>query len=268
LIELLAFLPPLAIYLLILGAINRRRHPLMVPGPWDFAGLLFAASGFLLCTGPGALSLLNDQWRQSLVLGDDSSGSPAVARFWLWWLALMVVYFALVVGGAGFFLWRARNQTSIYNVDREMVREALARIFERLGLRPLRSGDMYYFGMTNSARTADRPREPDNTGIQTTPDGADTSRKVQTAPAPVVTMQNVILELDAFPAMCHVTLRWDPARSGLRQEVERELERELADTPAPPHMLGGWLTVGGCGTFLLMFLVGFGVLVYRILHRM
>jgi len=264
LIELLAFLPPLAIYLLILGAINRRRRPLMVPGPWDFAGLLFAASGFLLFTGPGALSLLNDQWRQSLVLGDNSSSSPAVEGFWLWWLALMVVYFALVVGGAGYFLWRARNQTSIYNADQETVRGALAHIFERLGLRPLRSGDMYYFGTTNSARA----REAGNHGIRTTPDDADTGRKVQTAPAPVVTMQNVILELDAFPAMCHVTLRWDPAHSGLRQEVERELERELADTPAPPHMLGGLLTLGGCGTFLLMFVVGFAVLVYRILHRM
>ena len=41
---LLAFLSPLAIYLLIIGAINRRRRPLLVSGPWDFAGLLFAAS--------------------------------------------------------------------------------------------------------------------------------------------------------------------------------------------------------------------------------
>jgi hypothetical protein len=266
LIELLAFLFPLAIYLLILGAVNRRRRPLIVPGPWDFAGLLLAASGFLLFTGPGALSLLNKEWRDSLVFGDSPSSSAA-ERLWLWWLALMVVYFALVVGGAGYLLWRSRSQTSIYNVDQEAVRAALARIFERLGLRPLRSGDLYYFGMTNSARTADRPR-PDNPGIQTTPADADTSRKVQTAPAPVVTMQNAILEVDAFPAMWHVTLRWDPAHCGLRQEVERELERELADTPAPPHVLGGWLTVGGCGTFLLMFMIGFGVLVYRILHRM
>jgi hypothetical protein len=261
----LAFLFPLAIYLLILGAINRRRHPLMVPGPWDFAGLLLAASGFLLVGGPGALSVLNEQWRQSLVLGDNPTNSSAAEGLWLWWLSLMVAYFALVVGGAGFLLWRARHHTSIYNVDHETIRAALARICERLGLRPLRSGDLYYFGKTDGARA---PQPPEQFGIQTAPDDADIGRKVQTAPAPVVTMQNVVLEVDAFQAMWHVTLRWDPAHSGLRQEIERELERELADTPAPPHVLGGWLTVGGCGTLLLMFLIGVGVLIYRILNRM
>jgi hypothetical protein len=262
----LAFLFPLAIYLLILGAVNRRRHPLLVPGPWDFTGVLLAASGFLILGGPAALSVLNDQWRQSLVFGDNPTDSAAAEGLWLWWLALMVAYFALVVGGAGYFLWRSRHQTSIYNVDREAVLAALARIFERLGLRPLRSGDLYYFSATDGARPAARP--PDGAAIQTAPADADTSLKVQTAPAPVLTMENVVLEVDAFRAMWHVTLRWDPARSGLRQEVERELERELADTPAPPHLLGGWLTVLGCGTVLLMFLIGFVVLIYRILHRM
>ena len=35
---------PLAIYALILHALNRRPHPVVVPGTWDFALVLFASS--------------------------------------------------------------------------------------------------------------------------------------------------------------------------------------------------------------------------------
>jgi hypothetical protein len=266
---LLAFLLPLAIYLLLLGTINRRRRPLMVSGPWDFVGVLFAASGFLLFGGPGALSVLNDRWRDALVYGQNPSSATATTEsLWDWWLFFMAAYFVVVVAGAAYFLWRARNQTSIYNVDLETIQTSLARIFERLGLRPLRSGDMYYFGMTNRPRPDDRA-EPalEAQRIQTTPSEAGTSLKVQTAPTPMVSIENVILEVDAFRLMWHVTLRWDPAHSGLRQAIERELDRELAETPAPYHALGGWLSLMGCGTFLLMLLVGIGVLIYRFINH-
>src|SRR4051812_39089865 len=36
---LLAFLLPLGVYLIVLGALNRRRHPVLVSGTWDFIGL-------------------------------------------------------------------------------------------------------------------------------------------------------------------------------------------------------------------------------------
>jgi hypothetical protein len=44
---LLAFLFPLAVYCLILAFVNRSPHPILVPGRWDLAGVLFAASGTL-----------------------------------------------------------------------------------------------------------------------------------------------------------------------------------------------------------------------------
>jgi hypothetical protein len=257
-----AFLLPLAIYLLIVGTINRRRRPLMLYGPWDFAGVLFAASGFLLAVGPGALSVLNDRWRNWLVYGENPSSSSVTSdSLWRWWLFFMIVYFVVVVGGAALFLWLARNRTAIYNIDRAMLQTALGSVFERLGLRPLRSGDMYYFGMRNSART---DKGQDEARIQTTPAEMGTSLKVQTSPTPMVSMQNVILEVDTFPLMWHATLRWDPPHSGLRQEIERELDRELAETPAPMHALGGWLTVAGCGTFMLMLIIGIAVFIYGV----
>ena len=265
----LVFLLPLAIYLLLLGTINRRRRPLMVPGPWDFAGVLFAASGFLLLAGPGALSVLNDRWRDSLVFGQNSSSSTATTEsLWRWWLFLTAAYFVLVVLGAAYFLWRSRHLTSIYNVDLDTIQTALGRIFERLGLQPLRTGDMYYFAMTKSVLTEDRaPAALEAQRIQTTPVETTMSLKVQTSPTPVVSMQNVILEVDAFRLMWHVTLRWEPAHSGLRQEIERELDRELAESPAPFHSLGGWLNLAGCATFILMLLIAIGVVIYRIVNH-
>ena len=41
--------------------INRRRHPTLVGGSWDFLGVLLAASGLLLIGGPALLSFLYDR---------------------------------------------------------------------------------------------------------------------------------------------------------------------------------------------------------------
>src|SRR5262249_907240 len=135
----------LAIYLLILGAINRRRRPLMVSGPWDFAGLLFAAGGFLLFGGPGALSVLNDHWRDALLFGQTPATPESLESLWQWWLLLMIAYFKFGVVGSGVFIWQSRNHTAIYNVDVDTIQTALGRVLERLGLRPARTGNMYYF---------------------------------------------------------------------------------------------------------------------------
>jgi hypothetical protein len=261
---LLAFFLPLAMYVLILGTINRRRHPLMVYGPWDFAGILFAASGFLLFGGPGVISVLNESWRDALIFGPNSSSSATAAgSLWLFGYFLLAVYFVVVVAGAGYFLWRARIQTSIYNVDLETVQLALDRIYQRLGLRPMRSGDMYYFGMTGSGRTDDQSTKHGEgpQGIQTTAPAATTVR-MQTP----LGIPNVILEIEAFRSMCHVTLRWNPVHSVLRQAIERELDRELSETSSN-NSLGAWLTLGSCALFLLTFLLGVGVLFYRVLNR-
>src|SRR5437764_1032979 len=64
-----AFLFPLGVYCLILGAVNRRRHPVMMSAAWDFAGLLFAASGFLAFGVPGFLSSFSEQGRRVAMFG-------------------------------------------------------------------------------------------------------------------------------------------------------------------------------------------------------
>jgi hypothetical protein len=260
---LLSFFIPVGLYLLILGTINRRRYPLMVSGPWDFAGILFAASGFLLAGGPGALSVLNEHWRDALIFGHNPSDSSATETLWLLWLFLMIVYFIVVVLASGYFLWRARSQTSIYNIEPDTARAALGRVLERLGLSLVRSGDLFYV-----SRTADRAATTlELSAIQKPSDEGLARVKLRPTPIPTAGLENVCLEIESFRAMWHVTLRWEPSHSGLRQEVENELARELADTPTPNHLLGGWLTLASCALFLLCCLTGFVFVIARVLFR-
>ena len=208
------FLPPLALYLIVLGWINRGPRPVMVSGTWDFAGVLFAVSGFVLAGGPALLGSLDERSRLFWLLGETGAAGagPHIGTFWI---AVRLFYFALVAGGAAALLWRARRLTSVYNVESPTVVSALEQAFQRLGLTPIRSGDSY-------------------TSI-----GGPT------------------VQVDAFPLMRHVTLRWEPADSATRREVERELRRALAEG-APPEResILGWLLLMLGVTLVLFALFG------------
>src|SRR5262249_19124964 len=128
-----AFLFPLTIYLLLLGLVNRRRGPLVVSGPWDFAGVIFAASGFLLVGGPSVRAGVGDRWRMLRMAGQLREGHVG-GEEWGSWMLVWGAYFAVVVGGAALLLWRRRNVTSVYNVEPFVLEQLLARVLDGLGL--------------------------------------------------------------------------------------------------------------------------------------
>src|SRR5947208_2848695 len=100
----LGFLLPLAIYLLIVANLNNREHPLMVSGSWDFVGVLFATSGFLLLGGPAILSNFSERARLFWILGD-RQGLPAAEDATLkLWFYLALLYPAMVVGWSAYLL--------------------------------------------------------------------------------------------------------------------------------------------------------------------
>ena len=118
---IVAFLLPLALYFFFLGMINSRRRPLMIPGPWDFAGILFAASGFLTFGIPAILTGLSERWRLfwwTAQLAGNLSANPEDTKgigggLWaadgmggLLWAA----YFLLVLVVAGIVLWRRQTR--------------------------------------------------------------------------------------------------------------------------------------------------------------
>jgi hypothetical protein len=260
---LVAFFVPLAIYLLVLGSINRRAHPVVVSGTWDFLGILFAASGFLLFGGPAVLSSLHERWR----------------LFWLWgqvswlreqgggdlWALLAVLYFAGVVAGVVLLLRRQRSLTAIYNVEPAQVDYLLGAACEHLGLEPVRSGNLYVFGLSLGL-----PAPVPSGGLQ------GPHRLPATGPGPAGEMptpavelagQTAILELEVFAPLRHVTLRWDPHDSPLRGTLEAELTRRLAGLRAPDHEAAAWLTL--TGTFLLgaSLLAGLALYLRAVLMR-
>lgn len=266
---LLAFFFPLALYLLVLGGINRRRHPLMMSGVWDFIGLLFAASGFLLLGGPAILSSLNERWRLFWLLGR-SSANPEGA--WQFWLFLSLLYFLLVVVGAGTLLWRQRALTSIYNTDRSLVEKCLAQICEQLHLTPVRTGNLFLFGL--GAESSALARVPAPGAVQAPhylPQAVTTAtgerrdgRGLETGERDFLG-QTAVLEIEAFAALRHVSLRWEPADSLFRQVIEAQLELALAQTPSEGESeVGSWLTVLGLGLLALLFLGGMVLVLLRV----
>ena len=243
-------LPPLALYLLVLGWINRRPRPVVMSGSWEFAGVLFALSGFLLVGGPALLGGFDEQTRWFWLLGETEPARPlsagadtqlgrpgpgevgeaeparaGSADTWMTtiWIAVRVLYFVAVGGGAALVLWRCRRLTSLYNVDTRTLFAVLEQTFHALGLTARRTGCSFLIG----------------------------DRATEAAPKDVGS--NTTLHVDAFPAMRHATLRWAPADSPVRREVEQELTLTLAEAARTQQetIHGGCLSLVGVVLFAL-----------------
>lgn len=243
---LLAFLFPVAVYCLVLGLINRRDRPLIVSGPWDFAGVLFAASGLLMYGGPALLGLMNERWRFSALLAERRSEAGFGAAFFVW-LLLSVLYFMLVVGGAAFLLWCRRGQTAVYNVSTAVFDPLLARVLEGLGLSWSQTGRRLFLGHGVSRDFLAEALEEAN------PEALTARRPRPPLPAlePLRTAGEI--EVDAFPSMQHVTIYWCDLDEPLRQEIERELAFALTRVRTPSNPAAAWLLTAASSLFCLMF---------------
>jgi hypothetical protein len=240
LLALVIFLFPVALYCWALGMVNRREQPLMMPGTWDLVGLLFAASGFLLVIGPGLLEFLYDQATigELPVVGRTRTGEvlwKILSHHW----ALLLGYFGVVVAGVLLLLWVRRHKTIVYNVDPAVLEDLLTRSLARLGVPWARQGNRLYLGgAIEPAPAAPLPEKP---------------------PGPAVSPATPqVLELQPFAAMYNVTLHWHGTGRALREEVETELARGLAEVRTEGNPASNWLLgAAGC-LFALMF---FAVLV-------
>jgi len=267
---LVAFLVPVAIYLLALGWVNRQARPIVVSGTWDLIGLIFAASGFLLVGGPAALAFLNERWRMFWVLGEGNPIGDNLDGVRQLWVLAAIIYFALVLGICVAMFRRRRHHTCIYNVEPASVETALVQTCDQLGLAPIRSGNLFVFGLEVNAPTQRPVHRPE--GIQaphTLPvhirsgpslEDADSPNNVETLSSAsdvgeLLLGHNAVLEFEPFAAMKHVTLRWEPADSPIRPHVEAELSQRLTQIGSPEHETGVWLNLVGSGLLLCALLV-------------
>jgi hypothetical protein len=250
-----AFLFPLGVYCLILGAINRRRHPVMVSAAWDFAGLLFAASGFLAFAVPGFLSSFSEQGRRVAMFGrapvaDEGSWG------WCWDLfaglgstlfavgsgPVLVGYFLIVVVGCALILWRRQTETAVYNVHAAAFEDVLGGVLDAASLLWSRAGNRYFIRRARDKQSLPAPemsvmvREHLPSGEQGRGGYPATAADVE---------QSSCLEVDPAPALRHVTLRWDAEDVDLRKQVEGELAHALAEVPTHDNPVGSWLLTAG-----------------------
>jgi hypothetical protein len=209
---LCVFLFPIAIYCWALAAVNRRPGPVMVSGPGDFIGLLFAGSGFLLVVGPALITGLYYRALRELPLAHQWGTvqeifSDLLQHQWGVWLG----YYLFLVAGSLLLLYLRRRKTIIYNVEPAVFEIVLTRALARLGINWLRQGNRYHLGTLT---------DPAGEG-----------------PAPPV----AVLIVQTFGMLYNVTLNWRRDPVGLRLEVEIELERELAEVRTDYNPAGAWL---------------------------
>lgn len=244
LFPLVAFLFPLTIYLVLLGILNRRRGPVVVPGPWDFAGVLFAASGFLLVGGPSVLAGVGDRWRIVRIAGQLREGQLG-GEEWGSWILVWGIYFAVVLGGSALLLYKRRNVTSIYNIEPAVLELLLVRVLDGLGLSWMRSGNLY--AIRPGSVTTNVPEEAITNDVRGRIVDVELVHAADVdAPAPSV-------ELDAWAMMRHVNLIWRGAHPELRRQVEAELTRELDRVVSDENPAAGWFLSLAALSFCLMF---------------
>jgi hypothetical protein len=239
----LIFLLPMAAYCLMLAAINRRLHPLMVSGPWDAAGLLFAGSGGFLFAFPVILAILY----LTIVTGLPVHSLADLRG--LWW-GHWAGYFLAVVGGSAGLLWLRRQKTIIYNVAPADFDQAMARLLDRLRLEWQRLGNRVFVSV--SPESSSKAKLIAEAFV-----AADVLHTTVIPQAPVRPAGEAVLDIEPFTALCHVTLHWRRHSGLVREEVEAELERTLEQMPAPEHGTAGWLI--SLSAFLLM-LIFLGIL--------
>lgn len=202
---------PLAIHFLYLASLNRRPHPVLVGGGWDFAEVLFAASGFLIFGGPCVLAGFNQRYRDSLL----AIRTPRLA--WpsgSFWVALWVAYFVAVVAVAAYVLWRRRLATEVYNVAPGAFFECLDEALSRLKVEWVRSGDLIFLNERQDGEAVDE---------------ADPYRR------------RLTVQVDIFPATRHVTLYWPEDAGPLRAEIEAGLTQTFATAFTRDNPVGIWM---------------------------
>jgi hypothetical protein len=209
-------LVPLAAYLLYAGGLNARTPPTLVPGPWDFTGVLLGLSGFLLLTGPVLLSVLDSHLR-SYMYGNwadlRSIGSREV-KAW----SFMAAGYLLIMGSLVSLLLRLRRPlTAVYNVAPEGVESALTTVLEDKGFAWRR-------GVGRIEISAGR--------------GGEVTAAVR------VTL---------FPMTGHAALRWYGDYPAIRHDVEAALPAALAAYAPNRNPTAGWLYTAAASILVVLF---------------
>jgi hypothetical protein len=243
---------PLGLYCFFLARVNRRACPLMVFGVWDFAGTLFAVSGFLLFLGPSFLTGFTYQWRE-LWLQLNYRSLRGLGESWSSrWLMYWYVYFGLVIAGSGLLLWQRRLVTAVYNIDPPVLDGALARVLDSLGLQWTRAGNRVLVAfrqdpvvpaggrLLRAIRRTTVGRFLESTGFDPDETEPATAATATNGEQQAATQFRLLTRINPFHPLRHVTLHWPSDVRGLRWTIEKELCREFENIRTGSNPAGHW----------------------------
>lgn len=137
---------PLGFYLLWLSILNRRDHPTVVAGRWDFAAVLLGLSGFILVGGGLLLTLMQSNFRYWM-RGNFEQVRAAWGQEHLAWSLIVIAYLAFVLGGIWLAMAARRRSLVVYHVEPAEFEGALTEVFEQLGRPVERRGNLWVGGV-------------------------------------------------------------------------------------------------------------------------
>ncbi|MFL5240938.1 MAG: hypothetical protein ACJ8FY_02425 [Gemmataceae bacterium] len=274
---------PVILYCLFFAWINSRERGLLVNGSWDFVGILFATSAFLIVGGPAILEGVFDRFQQAQV----RFNAPFRENldFYIW-NGMKLIYFAGVVGVCAWVLRRRQKLTLAYNVDPESFSRQLFSILDKKGLSWLRSENSIFvknaFGLQGSrnglvselprtaeSKTAALAQRQRADQIQRDPEESPVSQEKQFEESqpglevrgPETEACNVMIRLESSFAMRNVALHWEPANLALREQIEVDLMRARARFAPHYNPVGFWLLCTASLLILAVFSGGAVILV-------
>jgi hypothetical protein len=229
-----------------------------VSGTWDFLGVVLALSGFLIAGGPAILSNLTTSLHGAPTAETEGGSTTRQLRLGV----LLVLYFALLIVGIGLALRRRRDVTSVYNINPTTFDEVFGEVLDQLGMAWTRAGNRFYLNTQTQL--------PASLSIPPTSEGAITAEGpgagADLSPA-AVTDESTVIEVDPFPLMHHVTIRWGDLGPKMHQEIEGELARALSHVYTRSNPVSGWFQSAAAMFFLLIAVVLVLLLLANLLFR-
>ncbi len=255
----LLFIFPVSVYLAVLSGLNHRERPTLIPGVWDYVGLLFGLSGFLFIAGPSILYLI--YLRSMPGLFARGTEQPLFDFFlWSWTHFGLVGYFGVFFLLVSYALYARRRATVLYNIRPDAFDQLLSAVFANRGLDWDRWGNQVRFGPDAKGTTkSDTPISGNEhvTAEATIP---------QQSPSRPVVMSNVSrwyqITVDAFPLFWNVTIWWNDVPHSLRLELERDIQHRLQSVPQAANPSAGWLLTASGTLFGVIIVCVVGLVLY------
>ncbi len=262
LFAILLFLFPLSVYLAVLAGLNRRERPAMVAGVWDYVGLLFGLSGFLLIAAPAILYVIYLRSMPGMLA---RGVEQPVYDFFLWsWARFgLAAYYIVLVALVAYSLWVRTRAMVVYNIKPETFDHVFGDLLTGRGFRWSQKGNKWYLDQSKEAQT------PAPSARSEFSEHVTAAKSISQRPSPqpvALAKQRLwhVATLDVFDLFWNVTIWWHQVPQDMRVELERDLRARLQSVPPSENPAAGWLLAASGVLFGVIIVCVVGLVLFTI----